>query len=996
MTNKYLPQSFEKKWIEYWEKNQIYKVDVNGKKQKMYVLDMFPYPSGAGLHVGHPRGYVGSDILARFYRMRGYDVLHPMGWDAFGLPAENAAIKAKRNPAEIVEENIATFKRQLKMLGFSYDWSREFTTTDPNYYKWTQWLFIQFFKMGLLYKKLTPVYYCPFDKTGIAQEEVLPDGTHERCGTPIVTKELPQWIFGITVYAERLLNELEGLNWPQGILEMQKNWIGKSEGAQIIFKLSDSEEKIQVFTTRPDTLFGATALVIAPEHFLVEKILSDVVKVDSETKSKIADYVKQAKSKMDLQRTDLSKDKTGVSTTLHVIHPLTGEKIPVWVADYVLGQYGYGAVMIVPAHDERDHKFVKKYNLPIKEVLQPLYVQTSGHDAVRENMPFTERDAVVAIVKHWSEDKYLCLQWKNVDWRGFIVGGIEKNEDPGETAKREIREETGYKNTRFIKKLGDVIQVKFYHTLKKENRWAHFQGVYLELENGDREEISEKEQSIHEIHWIPAQEVASFINVDDMRLLWHRLQGKEEVYKGEGILINSGEFDGMESWVAREKIIEKLANKKAGRVENQYKIRDWIFSRQRYWGEPIPMIFCKKCAVDTISYWDTEAGKSFQSKHEKVSQVTSELKHSLAGWFPLEENSLPLELPYLKSYEPTETAESPLSKVTNWVNTTCPNCGGQAKRETDTMPNWAGSCWYFLRFTDPHDSAHAWSPEALKKWLPVDMYIGGAEHAVLHLLYSRFWVKALEDLGLVNFNEPFMGLRNQGMILASDHRKMSKSWGNVINPDDVVNEYGADALRTYEMFMAPFNQEIPWSTTAFQGAYRFMKRVWDMYQKKSLGTDEKLVAKLNRSIMKVSRDIVEIKFNTAVSTMMEFLNDWEKSKEGLDQENAIKFLKILAPFAPFLTEEIWQSYLNEKSSIHQSNWPDVDLSLLEEDKVIIPVQVNGKLRTTLEIEKIDTKDTIVEKAKKDKILEQYLINGDFSVIYKDKKVLNFVLGKKTS
>ncbi len=990
MSNKYLPQSFEKKWAEYWEKNQTYKAGVKGK-QKMYVLDMFPYPSGAGLHVGHPRGYVGSDILARFYRMKGYDVLHPMGWDAFGLPAENAAIKAKRNPAEIVKENITTFKRQLKMLGFSYDWSRELATTDPSYYKWTQYLFIQFFKMGLLYKKSTPVYYCPFDKTGIAQEEVLPNGTHERCGTPIITKELPQWIFRITTYAERLLNELEGLNWPQGILEMQKNWIGKSEGSEISFKLEDTDKIINVFTTRPDTLYGVTAVILAPEHELVDMILKDKIPVDSEIKANIGSYVKQGKAKMDLQRTDLAKDKTGVPTSLHVIHPLTGEKIPVWIADYVLGQYGHGAVMSVPAHDERDHEFAKKYNLPIKEVLQPYYERTEGEDAVKKDMPYEKRTAVVCIIKHWSEDKYLCLEWKHVGWRGFVVGGVEKSEDAAETGQREILEETGYKNAKFISKVGGVFHSTFYHVHKKVNRWGMFQGLYYELENGENVGMSKEDTKLHEIHWVKKADMETFLPVDDMLGLWQRFIGKEKVYTGEGILTNSGEFDGMSSWEAREKITKKLQITHVGKFSKQYKLRDWIFSRQRYWGEPIPMVYCPDCAKKQISFWDTGVGKAFQKNYHNISKVDENIQKNLVGWFPIDEKSLPLELPYLKSYEPTETAESPLAKVADWVDTTCPNCGGKAKRETDTMPNWAGSCWYFLRFADPHNDKEIWDPGEVKKWLPVDLYIGGAEHAVLHLLYSRFWIKAMQDLGMIDFNEPFMGLKNQGMILAADHRKMSKSFGNVINPDDVVAEYGADSLRTYEMFMAPFNQELPWSTTAFQGSYRFMKRVWDMFQKKQEGGDKSLGNKLNKTIFKVTEDISDFKFNTAVSSMMEFLNAWEGSKSGLSKEESVKFLKILSPFAPFTTEEIWQEVLGEKkSSIHLSDWPEVSAKVLEEEVITIPVQINGKVRATVVIHKKDSKDTVVEKAKKVENVKKYLGDGALESYYKEGKIVSFV------
>ncbi|MGB9883155.1 MAG: leucine--tRNA ligase, partial [Microgenomates group bacterium] len=874
---KYQPKEFEEKWQKKWEEEKVYKTHQSDQslisKQKQYVLSMFPYPSGAGLHVGHVRIYTGTDVLARFFRMNGYLVLHPMGFDAFGLPAENAAIKAKTNPMDLVPKNIANFSRQMRMLGFSYDWDKEFSTTDPEYYKWTQWLFIQFFKMGLLYKKEMPIYYCPSCKTGLAEEEVLPNNTHERCGKEVERRTLPQWVFRITAYADRLLEDLKDLDWPVGILQMQKNWIGKSEGAEIKFKVKSeklkiNEEKyIKVFTTRPDTLYGVTALVVAPEHWLIEEILNPLrfegqakFKIQKDKLQEIKKYVEAAKKKMDLARTDLAKEKTGVDTGVKAIHPLTGEEIPIWVSDYVLGWYGKGAVMVVPAHDERDFEFAKKFNLPIKKVIEP-------------------------------------------------------------SQKSKIKN-----------------------------------------------------------------------------------QKSDKAFTEYGVLINSGEFTGLTSQQAIKKITEKLQSLNLGQKAVEYKLRDWIFSRQRYWGEPIPMVYCQNCADKKINFWNTEEGKRFLNLSK-----TKDLKletNNLYGWFPLEEKDLPLRLPYISSYEPTETGESPLSKIDNFVKTTCPNCGGPAKRETDTMPNWAGSCWYFLafpfwdKFSDQNFLASELASQHLsgavasysssesevslrrslaqtstrqenfesllktwqshnkimKQWLPVDWYLGGAEHAVLHLLYARFWVKALYDLGLLDFKEPFLRLRNVGMVLAEDNRKMSKSFGNVINPDDVVEEYGADALRLYEMFMAPFNAEIAWSTKSLQGAYRFLKRVWEIYQKLKVENqklkikeDKELVSKLNKTIKKVTQDIQETKFNTAIASMMEFVNAWEEKmtksqtqNQVLSTENAKKFLQILAPFAPFMTEEIWREVFEEKTSIHLSSWPKAQE--VEDEEVVIPVQVDGKLR----------------------------------------------------
>ncbi|MCX7881232.1 MAG: leucine--tRNA ligase [Patescibacteria group bacterium] len=903
MIDKYQPQEFEKKWVEIWEKEKTYQtrklVNLSTQKPKQYVLSMFPYLSGVGLHVGHVRIYTGTDVLARFFRMNGYPVLHPMGWDAFGLPAENAAIKAKKNPMDMVPENIKNFKRQMKMLGFSYDWEKEFSTTDPEYYRWTQWLFIQFFKMGLLYKKEIPVYYCPSCKTGLAEEEVLPDGTHERCGKPITRKTLPQWLFKITSYADKLLEDLKDLDWPEGILEMQKNWIGKSEGTEIKFeilnpksetnsksKIKNSKQYIRVFTTRADTLFGVTALVVAPEHWLIDEILnpkSEILNKSQISNSKIEEikkYVEEAKRKLDLARTDLAKEKTGVDTGLKAVHPLTEEKIPIWVADYVIGWYGEGAVMVVPGHDERDYEFAKKFNLPIKQVI------------------------------------------------------INAKRNPP----------TGGQNSKLNQNLS-------------------------------------------------------------------------KAFTDYGILINSGEFSGLTSKEAIEKITEKLQSLNLGQKKITYKLRDWIFSRQRYWGEPIPMIFCANCAKN-------------QAQNSKF-----KVQNKMYGWFPVSENELPLKLPYIKSYEPTETGESPLAKISEFVNTTCPNCGGPAKRETDTMPNWAGSCWYFLAFAfskalnskskipnskqsqnsndknsksfenlnfKNSDLFRIWNLEfsaSLKHWLPVDWYLGGAEHAVLHLLYSRFWVKALYDLGLLDFKEPFLRLRNVGMVLAEDHRKMSKSFGNVINPDDVVAEYGADALRLYEMFMAPFSSEIAWSTKALQGCYRFLKRVWETYQKLEVKNqklkveeDKELVAKLNKTIKKVTEDIGQIKFNTAIASMMEFLNEYEKKPQELSKENAKKFLQILAPFAPFLTEEIWREVFGEKESIHLSKWPQAEE--VEESEIIIPVQVNGKLRGTIKVksQKSKVKSYIEAEVLKQEKIKKYLQGKKYKMIYVEGKVVNLVVG----
>jgi len=898
---KYQPSQFEKKWIEKWDNDKTYQSSLeDNKKKKMYVLDMFPYPSGAGLHVGHPRGYTATDILSRYYRMNNYSVLHPMGWDAFGLPAENAAVKAKKNPIDMVPLNIANFKRQMKMLGFSYDWSREFSTTDPAYYKWTQWLFIQFFKKGLLYKKNTPINYCPICKTGLADEEVLANGMHERCGKPIIKKDLPQWIFRITAYGDRLLTDLEGLGWPKGILEMQKNWIGKKEGINITYQVisMNSEDdtstnttrsigNITCFTTRPDTNFGATFIVIAPEHAFVKKILNNTVKVADEDYKKIDEYVNTTKNKTEMERETEGRKKTGVFTGYYAINNLNGRLLPIWISDFVLAGFGTGAVVGVPGHDLRDFDFAKEFDIPILRV----------------------------------------------------VVGIDK----------------------------DVSKI-------------------------DR---------------------------------------KEQVQETEGTMINSDFLNGMDIHKATQVIMDYLENKGWGKRKVTYHLRDWIFSRQRYWGEPIPMVYCNNCAknetLNIISFSDTLEGKQTITTNEETDNANR-------GWIPLSDDDLPLKLPYVESYEPGESGESPLANIDSFVKTTCPKCGNPARRETDTMPNWAGSCWYFLHFAlqnvNPKsktlkskqtsinnlqnskqnnlefknsDLIRMWNFEfgvSIKKWLPVDWYFGGAEHAVLHLLYSRFWVKALQDLGLLDFPEPFLRLRNVGMVLAGDNRKMSKSLGNVINPDDIVAEYGADSLRMYEMFMAPFSQEIAWSTKTLQGVYRFLSRVWKIYQEyrvqndKSQITNNKLITKLNKTIKKVTDDILEIKFNTAIASMMEFLNAWEESINVqhciLNGEEAKKFLKILAPFAPFMTEEIWRNVFGEKESIHLSNWPEVG-EIKEDEEKTIPVQVNGKMRGIIIVSTTATQDMVEKMAIASEKIKQYIEGKNYTVVYVPGKILNFVV-----
>lgn len=843
-SKQYNPSSFEQKWIKKWQDEGVYKSKTSLKKApKMYTLSMFPYPSGSGLHVGHVRIYTGTDILARFFRMKGYNVLHPMGWDAFGLPAENAAIKEKRNPMDMVPQNIANFKRQMQMLGFSYDWDREFATSDPDYYKWTQWLFIQFFKRGLLYKQDTPVYFCPYCKTGLAEEEVLPDGTHERCGKTITRKLLPQWIFRITQYADRLLESLKDLDWPEGILQMQKNWIGRREGINISYKVEGTSEKIVCFTTRPDTNFGATFIVLAPEHKFVDKILKGQIKAQPAKLKEIKAYIDETQSKTEVERMLEGRKKTGVFTGFYAKNNLNNKLLPVWISDFVLPEVGTGAVVGVPGHDKRDFEFAQTFKLPVVRVV-------------------TATD-------------------------------------------------------------------------------------------GDSSEIKTIDQ----------------------------------VQEGEGVIVNSDFLNGLDIHQAAQKIMDYLEEKGWGKRVVDYHLRDWIFSRQRYWGEPIPMIYCQSCADNKISWWDIQ---------QNIYKIDQNVKEKLYGWFPVDEESLPLKLPYLKFYEPSGDGKSPLSKISSYVKTRCPHCGGEANRETDTMPNWAGSCWYFLRFADPKNSQQAWDKDKLQMFLPVDWYLGGAEHAVLHLLYSRFWTHVLFDMGLLPFKEPFLRLRNVGMVLAENRRKMSKSLGNVINPDDVVEQYGADTLRIYEMFMAPFNMEVAWSTKALQGAQRFLKRFYqiltstDKIAKDTKDEDKSLVIELQKTTAKIERDILNVKFNTAIAALMQFLNAWEKGGR-LSVQNAKQYLQIVAPFAPFVTEELWRGHFHQKESIHLSAWPKIKSEVVEKSK-IIPIQVNGKLRATMRVSSSQlSKTAVLKQALKIEKINRYLYGKDYKVIYVKGKIINFTV-----
>ncbi|MCK5682723.1 leucine--tRNA ligase [bacterium] len=814
------PIDYEKSWREKWETEGFHVCDTTNIEKKYYCLDMFPYPSGSGLHVGHWRGYVLSDVWSRFKMMQGYSVLHPMGWDAFGLPAENDAIKKKTHPRINTDSNIENMKRQLKEIGAMYDWTKEIDTTDPEYYRWTQWIFVQMYKKGLAYRKKIPINWCPSCKTGLSNEEVV-NGSCERCSSEVTKKDLMQWMLKITKYADRLVDDLDKLDWPNKVKLMQRNWIGRSEGAEVDFKIisavTNEEIDIRIYTTRPDTLFGATYMVLAPEHPIVDKIVIE------EHKFSVENYIEQSRKKSDLQRSELEKEKTGQFTGSYAINPVNGEKIPVWISDYVLMTYGTGAIMSVPAHDKRDFEFATKFDLPIREVI---------------SNPVSVKD-----------------------------------------------------------------------------------------DNGNL----------------------------------------TEAFSGEGIMVNSGAYNGLESDEGRKKITADLEKKDLGCFKINYKLRDWVFARQRYWGEPIPIVHCDKC-----------------------------------GEVPVNEEDLPIRLPDVENYEPTGTGESPLAAIPEFVNTTCPKCSQPAKRETNTMPQWAGSCWYFLRYIDPGYDKGPFPTELVNKWHPVDQYVGGIEHAILHLLYARFYTKFLFDIGVINFDEPFKRLFNQGMVCKMSEKtgkleKMSKSKGNVANPDELVEKYGTDAVRLYELFIGPPELDCEWSDSGIIGIYRFLKKSWDIVIKliadKSFSekdSDEILKAR-HRLIFNVNERLISFKFNTAISAFMEFMNIVSSLKTGISRVTFRDFTRLLAPFAPHMACELWER-LGEEGTVFEKGWPEYDMKYVKSDEVAIGVQILGKLRGSITISVDATESEAMDAAMAVDTISRHVTGKDIrKIIYVKGRILNIIV-----
>ena len=954
----YTFSKIEEKWKQRWQEQRVFEVDNKSQKPKKYVLDMFPYPSGQGLHVGHPEGYTATDIVSRYYRHKGYDVLHPMGWDSFGLPAENYAIKTGTHPRVTTKENIATFKRQIQSLGFSYDWQREFATSDPEYYRWTQWLFLELYRKGLAYKKEAPVNWCEHCKTVLANEQVI-GGLCERCDSQVIQKNLSQWFFKTTAYAEELLEAIDAMDWPESLKITQKNWIGKSEGASITFQIAGAEpkeklESVDVFTTRPDTLFGVTFLVLAPEHAVVKELQSHITNWDE-----VVAYQKQASAKSELQRKDLDKEKTGVPLEgVYAVHPATGDKVPVWIADYVLTSYGTGAIMAVPAHDQRDFEFAEKYGIAIKEVILPVFGEP------HENEEF--RKTITAIVRRSSDGKFLAVKWKKFGWLSLPIGGIDEEETPEEAAVREVFEETGY-TVRPVKKLGGEIIMHFF--AENKNVWRHRmdQPILLELVTEEQAKRTAEEEEKLDPLWIEGKDLLEKITHPENIIGVQRCLGIETAYDGKGELINSGEYTGMSSTKAAQEITKKF-----GTTQVQYKLRDWLVSRQRFWGAPIPIVYCAQCA-------------------NKEAFETTDIDGTSYAIVPVPQDELPVRLPDDVDFNPT--GESPLKHSKTFHEVACPACGtkrGEVVRESDTMDTFVCSSWYFLRFTDPLNDIQPFSKEAAAQWMPVDLYVGGMEHAVGHLIYARFITKALRDMGYLTIDEPFTTIRNQGLILGENGEKMSKSRGNVVNPDDIVTAVGADALRMYEMFMGPLEESKPWNTNGAMGVFRFLQKMWRLQENVSAThkDTEQLQRALHKTIYKITHDIEALRFNTAISAMMILLNMCEK-EEALSQETFKTCILLLSPFAPFITEELWERMGHDKSIAYEP-WPEWDEAYLEEEEVTIGVQFNGKTRGQLTFQKGLSEKEVLALVAQDNGLEKYYQGEPAKVIFVPDKIINLI------
>ncbi|MEI7818509.1 MAG: class I tRNA ligase family protein [bacterium] len=948
---KYNPSESEPKWQSVWQKTGINKTPENPKKP-FYNLVMFPYPSG-DLHVGHWYNFAPADTLGRYARMRGYDVLQPLGFDSFGLPAENAAIK-NNIPADVwTAKNVANFHDQYLRLGGMYDLDREVDTSKVEYYRWTQWLFVQLFKAGKAVQRDGMVNWCPKDKTVLANEQVV-HGDCDRCGTTVERKNLKQWYFTITDFADDLLKDLDALDWPERVKQQQRHWIGRSEGAKIRFKVyGETTQELEVFTTRPDTLFGATFMVIAPEHPLVSQLTS------KDQSAEVTKYIEWAGTRTDVDRME-ARDKTGVFTGSFVVNPASGEKMPIWIADYVLMGYGTGAIMAVPAHDDRDHAFAKKFDLTIIPVIDPI----TGEDQSESQ----EKEKVVAMLEGL-DGTIMTLQWgPELGGRLLIGGSVEKGEDPIVAATREIIEATGYKNFKLIHHAPERVHHQYYALSKNQAYLAHTDIMHFRLVDDTRvsQALEENKQDKFELQWITKEQARAEI-VDEQHLYTLEKFGFGQCWTGHGFMINSGQFDGQNSVETKQKLVKWLHERGDGEATVNYRLRDWLISRQRYWGAPIPIIHCEDCGPVVVP-----------------------------------EDQLPVELPLQQVFD--SSGQSPLQSHPDFTHATCPTCGSkQARRETDTMDTFVDSSWYFLRYPNTHYTEGAFDPAAVKQWAPVDRYMGGVEHAILHLLYARFITKFLHQQRQLDFNEPFKQLINQGMILGPDGNKMSKSKGNVVDPIDYVNKYGSDALRLYLMFMGPYEDGGPWDAGRFEGPYRFMLKTYDTLSSEyreishDSARETALVARLHKLIQKLTQDLDENRFNTAIAAMMEYINALAVDRRegvisaGVWQESAVTFVRAFAPFAPHLAEELWQD-LEQEDSVHLESWPVFDVSLTQDEFVTIAVQVNGKLRGTF-MSEAGRVPGAIEKSARDENSKQDWTKGALiiKVIVVPDKIVNFVV-----
>ena len=936
----YNHEEIEKKWREYWEKNETFKTDIwDFSKPKYYALDMFPYPSGVGLHAGHPEGYTATDIVSRMKRMQGYNVLHPIGFDSFGLPAEQFAIKTGKHPSGFTEANMETFRIQLKNLGLSYDWDREVSTHDPNYYKWTQWIFIQLYKDGLAKYIDMPVNWCEELGTVLANDEVI-DGKSERGGYPVVRKNMKQWVIDIPKYAEKLINGLDTLDWPESTKEMQKNWIGKSIGAHVNFKVKDSNREFTVFTTRPDTLFGATYCVLSPEHELVDEITTD------DNKEAVSTYKKEAAKKSEMERTELNKDKTGVFTGAYAINPVNGKEIPIWISDYVLATYGTGAIMAVPAHDQRDYDFAKEFGLEIIPVIE----QVTGE--IRENE--SHKDSIVAVIYDEKNDKYLTINWHELGGRLFVGGTRHENESALDCAKREIMEETGYND---IELVNECFPINHHYYAYNKNKAFSItaNGLLFKLNSDRKVDTNLDDDEKFTVEWVDRKTIEEEVK-DELHITVFNNTLNPCAYAGEGIHVNSDFINGLNKQDAIDKMIEWLEENKVGTKKINYRLREWIFARQRYWGEPVPI----------VHYEDG----------------TNEA---------LDDKDLPLVLPELKDYQ-GKNGKAPLENDQDWVNIIYK--GKKAKRETSTMPGSAGSSWYYLRYIDPHNNNEIANKELLKHWMPVDLYVGGPEHAVGHLLYSRMWGNYLYDKGISPVKEPFKKLVHQGMILGSNGLKMGKRHPKYcINPNDIAKKYGADTLRLYEMFMGPLEADKPWSDTGVEGARRWLDRVYRLYTEENKIKDEEnknLEKIFHQTVKKVTEDYETLNFNTAISQMMIFINAVYK-EDVFPRKYAMDFIKLLNPIAPHMTEEIW-SLMGHDNTIAYEEWPKYDIEKTKEDTFFMVVQVNGKVRGKIEVATDTSKEEMEKLAYEIENVKVHIEGHDVvKTIVVPKKLVNIVI-----